>query len=148
MTGTFLESGPLRVNRTGDGLDDFSLHAADHSWADSYNIIFLDQPVGTGFSYGNTSVTDMQVGADEFYSFMLQFYDWQPELKTNRFFLTGESYAGKYIPLFAHTILEANKKEGAFKIPLTSVIVFDGLPSVEIERTNMHAVPYALGILD
>lgn len=93
-------------------------------------------------------MTDMEVGADEFYTFMLKFYEKFPELKTNKFFLSGESYAGKYIPQFAHTILEANKKSPDFVIPLTSVIVFDGLPSVEIERTNMHAVPYALGILD
>ena len=60
MFGLFLENGPLRVKRTGDGSDDFELYAAENSWADSYNLIFLDQPVGTGFSYGDSYLTSMQ----------------------------------------------------------------------------------------
>ena len=148
LNGLFLENGPLRVTRTGDGPEAFSLHAAEHSWADSYNVIFLDQPVNTGFSYGDSSLTDMQVGSDEFYSFLTQFYDKYPSLKTNPFLLTGESYAGKYVPLFAHDILERNKAAATFKIPLKAILIFDGLPSVVIQRTNMHIVPQALGLLD
>ena len=52
MFGLFLENGPLRVRRNGTGPDDFVLSAADASWADDYSVVFIDQPVGTGFSYG------------------------------------------------------------------------------------------------
>ena len=42
MFGLFLENGPLRVTKTGTGPDDYELHAAARSWADSYNMIYLD----------------------------------------------------------------------------------------------------------
>ena len=58
MFGLFLENGPLRVNKTGDA-DEFKLYAPEQAWTDDYNVVFLDQPVNTGFSYGNTSNTDM-----------------------------------------------------------------------------------------
>lgn len=108
MFGLFLENGPMRVTMGPNGPDDFQLLPADKAWTDSYNVIFLDQPVSVGFSFGDTAGLNMEVGANEFYSFILQFYEMYPEMKTVDFHITGESYAGKYIPLFSKTILEAN----------------------------------------
>jgi carboxypeptidase C (cathepsin A) len=42
MFGLFLENGPLRVERFGPNLDDLRLKPAVNSWADTYNIVFLD----------------------------------------------------------------------------------------------------------
>ena len=71
MFGLFVENGPLRVKRTGLGGDDFELYAANKAWSDDYHIIFIDQPVNTGFSFGNSSLTDMKEGSKEFLSFVL-----------------------------------------------------------------------------
>ena len=110
MFGLFLENGPLRVNVTGPGADDRVLYPAEHAWTDTYNVIFLDQPVGTGFSFGDTCITDMKTGSDEFIKFLVLFYQKYPEFKTRDLVLTGESYGGKYLPLFTYEILEYNKK--------------------------------------
>ena len=40
MFGLFLENGPLRVVESD--VNEFSLHAAEASWADDYNLLFLD----------------------------------------------------------------------------------------------------------
>ena len=63
-------------------------------------MIYIDQPINTGFSYGNQSLTSMQDGADEFLEFLLGFYKMYTDLKPSGLHLTGESYAGKYLPLF------------------------------------------------
>jgi carboxypeptidase C (cathepsin A) len=48
MIGLFAENGPLRVNGTFG--DDFNITAADKAWTDHYNVMYIDQPFGTGFS--------------------------------------------------------------------------------------------------
>ena len=100
MIGLFTENGPLRVKRNGTGTDDFQLYSADASWADSYHLVFLDQPVGTGFSYGNSYTHDVINGSNEFEKFLSLFYQEYPELAKNKLILTGESFAGKYLPLY------------------------------------------------
>lgn len=109
MFGLFLENGPLRVERNGTGGNDFVLKAADASWADKYHIVFIDQPVGTGFSYGDSVLTSMQDGSNEFIKFMVEFLKMYPGMKNNSVYLTGESYAGKYLPLFTVDILKWNE---------------------------------------
>lgn len=106
MFGLWLENGPLRVKRTGTTDDDYIINTnPEGSWVDIANIVFLDQPVGVGFSYGSPLLGDMSVGAEEFISFMLSFYDLYPEFKTRKLYITGESYAGKYIPIFAYHVV-------------------------------------------
>ena len=58
MFGLFVENGPLKVTRTGTGQDDFKVEKRE-SWADGYNIVYIDQPTGSGFSFGDSYVEDM-----------------------------------------------------------------------------------------
>lgn len=83
--------------------------SAEGSWSDVANMLYLDQPVGVGFSYGSTNVANMEEGATDFISFLLQFYETYPEFKIRPLYLTGESYAGKYIPIFGTYIIDYNR---------------------------------------
>jgi carboxypeptidase C (cathepsin A) len=84
MFGLFGENGPLRVTRTGAGPDDFvmGLNPAG-SWADVGDILFIDQPVGTGFSFTSdvqqTYVGTMQEAGDEFLFFLRNFMAMHPD---------------------------------------------------------------------
>lgn len=131
MFAVFLENGPLRVLRNGTTQGDYQLVAAEQSWADDYHLIFVDQPINTGFSYGNKSLTSEQEGSNEFLIFLQAFFlDKYPQLKTNDFYLTGESYAGKYLPMFTHDILENNKKAQPINfINLVKTVIIDPYPS-------------------
>lgn len=70
----------------------------------------------------------MEDVSQEFLSFLLEFYKKYPEFKTRSLYITGESYAGKYIPLFANDIL----KHDSFKIALRSVLIGNPLNSPPI----------------
>lgn len=148
MFGLFLENGPLRVTK-GDGDAAFKLSPAEHAWTDDYNVIFLDQPVGTGFSFGDSYLTSMSQGASEFLDFMIQFLEHYPEFQTRDLHLTGESYAGKYLPLFTFRVLEYNKHPtNTMKIPLKTTMIGDPYPSPVLQRTHMHLVPRGLNVID
>ena len=56
MFGLFLENGPLQINKTGPLMSDFKVGLNPRgSWGDQADILYVDQPAGTGFSYYSTS---------------------------------------------------------------------------------------------
>ncbi|KAL6514267.1 hypothetical protein OROHE_019254 [Orobanche hederae] len=100
------ELGPFRVNPDGK-----TLWYNKHAWNNVANVLFLESPAGVGFSYSNRSsdyVTgDIQTAVDS-YTFLLNWLERFPEYKTRDFFITGESYAGHYVPQLAALILKNN----------------------------------------
>lgn len=132
MNGLFLEGGPLKVARDGD---EYEISAPENAWTDDYNVIYLDQPVTTGFSYGNAP-DNMAEGSENFRSFLKHFFGMYPEFDGREFYLTGESFAGKYHSLFTHDILEDNKKDGVPKINLKGTILFDPMPATGLQRIH------------
>ncbi|KAF8017745.1 hypothetical protein BT93_H2827 [Corymbia citriodora subsp. variegata] len=106
--GAAVELGPLRVNANGTGL----LYNK-HAWNREANLLFVESPVGVGFSYTNTS-SDLSMPDDAFvaedaYSFVVNWLQKFPRFKTHDFFLAGESYAGHYVPQLAELIYDRNK---------------------------------------
>lgn len=93
LFGLFTEIGPLVAKKEG-----FSIRK--HHWALKNHLIFIDNPVGTGFSFTNKDgyCTDEECIAKGLYSCLDQFFNMFPNLRKNEFYITGESYAGKYIP--------------------------------------------------
>jgi carboxypeptidase C (cathepsin A) len=72
--GLFVENGPLRVVRNSPAVGDLTIGLApEGSWVDQADVVFLDQPVGTGFSYGDSYVGNMQQISDETLQFLVQF---------------------------------------------------------------------------
>jgi carboxypeptidase D len=81
------------------------------SWNKKANILYVDQPVGTGMSFLRNItglVTNERQLDAEFYNFLTQFFEIFPEYQNRRLFLTGESFAGIYIPFIAKYIVERN----------------------------------------
>lgn len=100
LYGLFTENGPLRVRKG-------KFERRKYNWALSHHVIYIDNPVGTGFSFTNDPkgycMDEIQVG-EQLYSTLTQFFQLFPELQPNKFFVTGESYGGKYVPALAYTI--------------------------------------------
>jgi cathepsin A (carboxypeptidase C) len=76
-----------------------------YSWNEASNLLFVDQPVGTGFSKC-ASIFDFDTNEDQIAATMKLFLDGflekNPEFKGRDFYITGESYAGHYIPALAY----------------------------------------------
>lgn len=63
-------------------------------------MLFVDNPINTGFSFCNKGdeVQDEDEMGQNFMLLMKGFYECHPELTKNPLYITGESYAGRYIP--------------------------------------------------
>ena len=82
-----------------------------HSWNKRANMIYIDNPVGAGYSFASTDgLPSSQVDvADDLYTFLQQFFTLFPEYRTNAFYAFGESYAGKWVPTICKRIHDMNQ---------------------------------------
>lgn len=111
-------------------------------------MIFVDQPVGTGFSWGDTYLDNMDDAADEFIYFMTDLFQKYPSLVGRDLYLTGESYGGKYLPRYSYALLKANEALGTTMFNLKATLVGDPYTAPLTQRTHMHLVPDALNVID
>ncbi|KAJ0976433.1 hypothetical protein J5N97_018398 [Dioscorea zingiberensis] len=106
--GAAAELGPLRVKRNGTGLE-----YNKYAWNKEANLLFLESPVGVGFSYTNTSsdLSKLEDGfvAEDAYSFLVNWFKRFPQYQAHEFYISGESYAGHYVPQLSELIYERNK---------------------------------------
>ncbi|XP_043710986.1 serine carboxypeptidase-like 26 isoform X2 [Telopea speciosissima] len=108
--GAAVELGPLRVKRSGVGLK-FNKYA----WNKEANLLFVESPVGVGFSYTNTSSDltklDDSFVAEDAYHFLVNWLNRFPQFKAHDFYISGESYAGHYVPQLAELVYDRNKDQ-------------------------------------
>ncbi|KAL1920404.1 uncharacterized protein VTP21DRAFT_781 [Calcarisporiella thermophila] len=103
--GVFLENGPFRIK------PDLTLAINSGAWNKYATVLFVDQPPGTGLSYADTNhyAKSIDEVVDKFMVFLDKFFDMFPKYKKSELYITGESYAGIYIPYFTTEILKRNK---------------------------------------
>ncbi|XP_075731411.1 lysosomal protective protein [Rhipicephalus microplus] len=106
LLGLMSEQGPFRAVRRGT-----KLILNPYRWNKIASIIFLEAPAGVGFSYdpsGNYSTNDDQT-ADDNYLALQDFFSKFPSLKSNDFYIAGESYGGIYVPMLTQRVLKNPK---------------------------------------
>jgi len=145
LYGLFTENGPFSVSKK------LKLVKRPYSWHLNHHLIYIDNPVGTGFSFTDNDLgyakNEVDVG-ENLYRALSQFFTIFDELKPLPFFVTGESYGGKYVPAISYTIHTKNKNAPADKkINLSGLTIGNGLCD------PMHQLKYGdylfqLGLID
>ncbi|EEF51706.1 serine carboxypeptidase-like 45 [Ricinus communis] len=111
--GAFSENGPFRPKGK-------VLVRNEYSWNKEANMLYLETPVGVGFSYATDSssylAVDDEATARDNLVFLKHWYNRFPQYRHRDLFITGESYAGHYIPQLAKLMVEINKKEKLFHL--------------------------------
>ncbi|RZF48480.1 hypothetical protein LSTR_LSTR007758 [Laodelphax striatellus] len=143
LYGLFNELGPYEIRKDG-------LVSREYSWNRESNLIFIDSPVGTGYSFTNSTNgfarNQEDVGRD-LYEAMVQILMLFPEIQSNPFFITGESYAGKYIPALGYAI-HKNNPYSELKINLKGLFIGNGLTDPENMIPLYGEQLYSLGFID
>ncbi|KAF3339022.1 Serine carboxypeptidase-like 2 [Carex littledalei] len=111
LSGLVFEIGPLGFDLQNyvNGLP--SLYYTPDSWTQVSNVIFVDSPVGTGFSYSRTTEgfqTSDTEAARQLLHFLYKWLEEHPKFKSNPFYISGSSYSGMIIPVLALEIVMGN----------------------------------------
>lgn len=121
------------------------------TWNKDYAMLFIDNPVGAGFSNTASSkgyVNNETEVADNLYSMLDQFYKVFPEDLKRDLYVTGESYGGHYVPAIAERIHSENKNGASIQIPLRGVAIGDGWIDPVVQMTGYPAQMFNLGLAD
>jgi len=101
--GNFEELGPYEIDGT----------KRPYAWTKQANVMFVDNPVGTGYSYVDSAedlCTDNQQIAEDLVSLMKSVYQDHPDMKEMPFYIFAESYGGKMAVDFGIRLDEECKK--------------------------------------
>lgn len=144
LFGLFVEHGPYVV------YENMTVGMRDYAWTSRYSMLYIDNPVGTGFSFTDDDRGFAQnqddVGRD-LYNALTQFFVMFPEYQDNEFYATGESYAGKYVPAISYYI-HKNNPTAKIKINFKGMAIGDGLCDPELMLGGYGEFLYQTGMID
>ncbi|KAG2345234.1 alpha/beta-hydrolase [Suillus weaverae] len=120
MIGLFQENGPCVVNA-----DRNSTTLNPYSWNNLSNMIYIDQPIGTGFSYGTDTVNSTEAAAPFVWTAFQVLFESQlfSKYASREFIFATESYGGHYGPSFVSYFEEQNNLIASGKIDAVPIVV-------------------------
>jgi serine carboxypeptidase 1 len=126
MFGDFLETGPVKLEATG--ATTWELVNRTHTWVRHANMLYVDNPVGTGFSYTTDprgfSTTDEEIAAN-LVTFLKGFLQVHTEYQGKPFWVFCESYGGKMVAYYGAALMRA-VNAGDVPISFKGVALGDG----------------------
>ncbi|XP_071708241.1 serine carboxypeptidase-like [Rutidosis leptorrhynchoides] len=120
----FEENGPFLLNKN------LSLVWNKYGWDKVANMIYIDQPIGTGFSYTSSEkdIRHHEKGvSNDLYDFLQGFFTKHPDYVKNELYITGESYGGHYVPALASRINHRNKNKQGIHLNLKGLAIGNGM---------------------
>ena len=148
QTGNLFEFGPLYID------ENLNPQVRDVTWASEYHLLFIDNPLGAGYSFAATDedyVINFQQMASNLYKMLLKLNQKYPTWFNRDFYIFGESYAGHWIPAIAHKILQENKAVQItknFVIPLRGIGIGDGWTDPFFQLSHNADFAFSLGLVD
>jgi len=140
----FFENGPWTVN------PDLSLTVNPYSWNKRAHLLYVDNPVGTGFSYvtnQNGYVTNERQVGRELWTFLQKFFQKYPRFASLKFFVTGESYGGHFVPAISSEILRRNNANSGQFINMQGLAIGNGWIDPLIQAGSYAPFAFAHGLI-
>ncbi|GLT49586.1 hypothetical protein SLA2020_231340 [Shorea laevis] len=140
------EIGPFHIKPDGK-----TLYLNPYSWNQVANILFLDSPVGVGFSYSNTSSDLLSNGdkrtAQDSLTFLLKWFERFPQYKGRDFYISGDSYGGHYVPQLSQAIVRHNWAVKEKAINLKGYMVGNALTDDYHDHLGVFQFMWSAGLI-
>ncbi|KAI3754306.1 hypothetical protein L1987_54088 [Smallanthus sonchifolius] len=122
--------GPLSANIDNSSFEKLALELNPNSWAKMANIILVDLPVGTGFSYATTyeaSKSGDSVTAQHAYKFLVKWLEEHPTFLNNPLYIAGISYMGILVPVVTLEVYKGNERGDQPKLNIKGCLIVSPL---------------------
>ncbi|KAH9755835.1 serine carboxypeptidase-like 18 [Citrus sinensis] len=141
------EIGPINFNILEYNGSLPTLHLNPYSWTKEASILFVDSPVGTGFSYVRTPLASQTGDFKQVHQvdqFLRKWLMDHPEFLSNTFYVGGDSYSGITVPPLAQQISNENEEGIKPLINLQGYIL--GNPKTDKIVDKNSQIPFAHGM--
>lgn len=141
--GLFVEHGPYYLD------ENIEPQLRDITWTRTISMLYVDNPVGTGFSFTESEkgyATNQDDVSRDMVEMLQQFFTLFSEYSSNDFYLSGESYAGKYVPSIG-ALLHESRDQLRVPINFKGIAVGNGITD-PITTLQYGRFLYDIGLLD
>jgi len=169
MVGQLWENGPFTIHNAdevdissssssdssnNDDISSFYLKFNEFSWNEVADVIYIEQPVRTGYSMASnhsTIIDNEYKVATDFYLFLVEFITIFPEYQSSvDIYISGESYAGFYIPYIAEHIVRTQETMDTTNpkyINIQGVAIGNGAIDDAIQFASYSEYAYTHGLI-
>jgi hypothetical protein len=121
----------------------------EHAWTRATTMLYVEHPIGTGFSYGSPHPETEMEASKDLHAFLLNFFDVFDHLKSYDFFVMGESYAGMFIPSITRYIHMQNLVRPDHQlIPIKGAAIGNGWMDAKIQGKAVIDYSWWHGLID
>ncbi|KAL9691883.1 hypothetical protein QQ045_012310 [Rhodiola kirilowii] len=144
FSGLIYELGPMQfdIHNYPGGLP--SLIPWEEAWTKTASFIFLDAPVGSGFSYSRTQAgwpSSDTIASEEIYQFLVNWLVEHPKYLLLQLIIGGDSYAGMFVPVVTQKVLERNIAGGQPSLNLKGYTL--GSPATNMALNSNSKIVFA-----
>jgi len=144
--GFIYEHGPFSFSWAGGAPGaGVELSLNPHSWSKVAHVLYVDSPAGVGYSYappGDVERNDTQTAQDS-NAFLRKWFKAHPSFAKHEFYVSGESYAGIYVPTLTAEVARGNDAGQLPYINVKGYLVGNGCTD-EVVDGNAY-IPFAFG---
>ncbi|XP_010554424.1 PREDICTED: serine carboxypeptidase-like 50 [Tarenaya hassleriana] len=143
MIGNFYELGPWRVTTRATELE-----RNPGAWNRLFGLLFVDNPIGVGFSFAASKddiPRNQRQMAEHLYAAIVEFIEQNPGFQNRPVYITGESYAGKYVPAIGYYILK-ERPDGP--VNLKGLAIGNGLTDPVPQVRTFAVNAYYMGLVN
>ncbi|XP_074575047.1 serine carboxypeptidase-like 18 [Curcuma longa] len=150
FSGLVFEIGPLNFVTAEYNGSLPSLVYNPYSWTKVANVIFVDSPLGSGFSYARKDEgydADDTSWSEQAYKFLIQWLVEHPQFISNPLYITGDSYAGKVVPIVAKRVIDGIDQGKEPLLNLQGYLIGNPVTGGKVDKNSQ--IPYAhnMGII-
>ncbi|KAL4286525.1 hypothetical protein S245_065813 [Arachis hypogaea] len=146
MIGNLYEVGPWRITES------ITLEPNPGAWNRFFGVLFLDNPIGTGFSIASSPQeipTNQEGISKHLYVAITTFLRLDPVYKHRPIYIVGQSYGGKYASTTGNYILKRNAQLHASKrVNLVGVAIGNGIIEAVTQSRTQPANAYYVGLIN